>query len=96
MNGDREIPPYWRAAIKKGILTEKMYWKNVVPSQIAVGRAKERQRKRLIKEFLADLQKAWDQTIDREINLGLQAKFHYPINDNYHALKKKWEGKLKE
>ena len=53
-----------------------------------------KERKELVEEFLADLQKAWDQTIDREINLGLQAKFHYPINDNYHALKKKWEGKL--
>ena len=54
-----------------------------------------KERKELVEDILADLQKAWDQTIDREINLGLQAKFHYPINDNYHALKKKWEGELK-
>ena len=53
----------------------------------------KRELKETREEILADLQKAWDQTIDREINLGLQAKFHYPINDNYHALKKKWEEK---
>ena len=54
-----------------------------------------KERKELVEDILADLQKAWDQTIDREIGLGLKARFHYPINDNYHALKKKWEGKLK-
>ena len=87
MNGDREIPPYWRAAIKKGILTEKMYWKNVVPSQIAVGRAKERQRKRLIKEFLADLNKVE----------------HWPVEGLYMTpkaeltkIREKWEGRLND
>ena len=88
MNGDREIPPYWRAAIKKGILTEKMYWKNVVPSQIAVGRAKERQRKRLIKEFLDDLNKI------NKIVAGGCPKIN--VVTEIFGMKKKWEGKLKE
>jgi len=83
MNGDREIPPYWRAAIKKGILTEKMYWKNVVPSQIAVGRAKERQRKRLIKDFLEGLK-------------DFEFKRYSDMIRTLTQLREKYEGLLKE
>ncbi|MCP6718899.1 MAG: hypothetical protein KJI71_01525 [Patescibacteria group bacterium] len=50
----REIPSYWKAAIKEGVLTEKDYWEKVEPCHILIQRAKNRQIKRILNDFVFD------------------------------------------
>ena len=48
---EKEIPSYWKAIINRGELTVKDYWEKVEPCHILIGRAKERQKKEILKDL---------------------------------------------
>ena len=87
---NKEIPNYWKTAIKMGHITEKEYWEKVEPCHILIMRAKERQKKRLISKFL----KSWNYMMER-------IEFHTEnpdseLMDEVSEEYKKWEKRQKK